>query len=201
MSEAYSATAAIFTLMSLAGLWILVFWLYRDYQIDWFREKMFALRNQLFDAASAGRIDFDHPAYGTLRTAINGFIRFAHRMSLLQVILFWVLNRRSLARMENPFEARWRSATAGLRPEVLTELEEYKNRFHLLVVTHVCFNSPILLISIVVPLAIWVFGKLWAKKLIDLLQKPLGSIDATAFAIGRIEQAFRPIDPKYTPAQ
>ena len=58
---------ALSTTLSLIALWALFHWLYRDYRVDLFRQRMFALRDQLFDIAASGRIAFDDPAYGKLR--------------------------------------------------------------------------------------------------------------------------------------
>src|SRR5437667_11487736 len=73
---------ALSTTLSLLALWALFHWLYRDYRVDLFRQRMFTLRDQLFDIAASGRIAFDDPAYGKLRSMINGYIRFAHRINL-----------------------------------------------------------------------------------------------------------------------
>src|SRR5688572_19860233 len=75
-------TALAFSALGLYGLWLLWTWLYRDYRIDLFRDRMFALRQDLFDLAAQGVIPFDHPAYGALRRTMNGFIRLADQVNL-----------------------------------------------------------------------------------------------------------------------
>src|SRR5688572_24898474 len=84
---------ALLSLTYLVGIWILLFWLYRDYRIDSFRQSMFRLRDRLFDEAALGRIDFAHPAYGSLRITMNGFIRSGHRSSLLHCLAFVIAVR------------------------------------------------------------------------------------------------------------
>src|SRR5437899_1072828 len=71
-------------------LWVLWYWLVRRYRIDAFRYKLFVLRDALFDAAADGMMPFDHPAYGMLRQYINGFIRFAHRLTTTTLLLLIV---------------------------------------------------------------------------------------------------------------
>jgi len=88
---------ALTTSLSLIALWALFHWLYRDYRVDLFRQRMFALRGQLFDMAASGRITFDNPAYGKVRGMLNGYIRFAHRVSL-PLLLFASRNRPALSR-------------------------------------------------------------------------------------------------------
>ena len=81
------AAEIVITFSSLALLWILYAWLYKGYIIDLYRQKMFILRDQLFDEALEGLISFDHPAYGTLRNTMNGYIRFAHRINIMDGLL------------------------------------------------------------------------------------------------------------------
>ena len=69
--------------LSLLGLWVWFFWLYRDYRVDAYRQRVFALRNELWDYAAAGHISFDDPAYLVVRNRMNGLIRFAHLLSLI----------------------------------------------------------------------------------------------------------------------
>ncbi len=40
------------------GLWILFFWLYRDYRLDAFRQELFLLRSELFGLAMGGKLFF-----------------------------------------------------------------------------------------------------------------------------------------------
>src|ERR1035438_863123 len=55
-------------------------------RIDSFRQNMFALRDELFDYASSGKISFSDPAYRLLRQSMNGFIRHAHRLTFFQIV-------------------------------------------------------------------------------------------------------------------
>src|SRR6266566_4122568 len=73
---------ALGTTLSSLGLWVLFQWLYRDYRVDLFRQRVFALRAELFEVGASGKISFDDPAYRMLRSMMNGYIRFAHRISL-----------------------------------------------------------------------------------------------------------------------
>jgi len=73
------------TLMTGFGLlllWILIFWLVPDYRVDAVRQKLFSIRDSLFDEAAAGKISFDDPSYRMLREQINNFIRVAHKLNL-----------------------------------------------------------------------------------------------------------------------
>lgn len=74
---------------------------------------MFALRGQLFDFAADGGISFDHPAYGLLRSTMNGFIRFAHMMRPFNMLILMVVVRGSNQRALG-LEKRWETATEDL---------------------------------------------------------------------------------------
>src|SRR3982751_4492274 len=85
------ATPLVFltvSLVSIGGIWILYSKLYHDYRVDPFREEVFALRDCMFDLVEHGQLSFDDEAYGLMRSTMNGFIRFAHKMSFLSMFFF-----------------------------------------------------------------------------------------------------------------
>ena len=76
----------------------LILWWYilearRQMHIDIFRQELFKLRDDLFDKAADGLIDFDSDAYGMVRTTINGFIRFAEDLTISRFIISAIANR------------------------------------------------------------------------------------------------------------
>lgn len=77
----------IMSLLGLIALWAFWYYLWKPQRVDIFRQKLFALRSDLFDLAAKGTVPFDHPAYTQLRLLINGLIRFAHRASLPTLII------------------------------------------------------------------------------------------------------------------
>lgn len=72
--------------------WFFLFWVifYRQYRIDEFRQRVFALRDELFDYAADGAIEFENPAYVKLRRSMNGAIRFAESLTLWQILIYYV---------------------------------------------------------------------------------------------------------------
>jgi hypothetical protein len=181
----YTALASI---ISIAGLCWLMFWLYPDFLNDFFRQRMFAVRDCLFDDALAGKISFDHPAYKELRKVMNGFILQADRMSLFEFALFLVFTR-GLPRTEDldSFDRRWERVTRGLDEPTRMLLEDYRRRMHVLLLKHVIWRSPILLMSMatIIPfLVCLIFGRVWINNLVSILAKELSRIDGAASAIG-----------------
>jgi hypothetical protein len=186
MSE-MSLTTALASLVSIAGLWILLFWLYRDLCVDKFRQDMFTLRDELFDAARAGAIGFDHPAYGLLRRTMNGFIRFAHRFTLLQALLMVAIARDADQANENieSFPAQWNDATRDVSLETSQILTRYRFRMNVLVVRYVLVSSPILLLTVVVPVIGWISLQFCMTQLLHALKSPLDGLDSAAMAEGQ----------------
>lgn len=131
--------------------WILAFWLYRDYSVDKFRQEMFALRDHMFDAADQGDIPMDHPAYRMLRSAMNGYIRFGHRLNLLTIMIFVLSldeDEKQWAK-DHGFAASWEKATGDLAPRKRNQLETYRRRMDVLVAKQLVYGSPALTFSIV----------------------------------------------------
>lgn len=72
----------------------------RPYLLDRFREELFILRDDLFDYAADGNIDFDDPNYGAVREWLNGSIRLAHRFGPVDTLLMSAFGRA--AEREHP---------------------------------------------------------------------------------------------------
>ncbi len=76
-------------------LWVLWAWLFQSYFLEDYRERLFSLRNHLFDYAADGNIDFNHPAYRFLEREINVMIRHAHRNTIYHVLASLLFFRSS----------------------------------------------------------------------------------------------------------
>jgi hypothetical protein len=73
--------------LGLAGLWIFLFYFWRDYRLDAFREHVFSLRDRLFLFAAQDGISFEHQAYKILRDRANIALRYAHEFTLTRMAL------------------------------------------------------------------------------------------------------------------
>ena len=75
----------------LAVLWWMFYWPYRQFQIDRTRQRLFAVRAALFDAAARGEhIRFEDRAYGITRTSLNGMLRSLDDYTLIRLVfLVW----------------------------------------------------------------------------------------------------------------
>ena len=133
------------SVVSFLGIWLLYAKFYHDYRIDKFREEIFALRDRLFVIAEEGQLSFDDEAYGLLRSTLNGFIRFAHRLSFLSLVLF-ISQTTKDELMKYSFQEKFSNALAPLTPQARASLLRIHQEVHYSVAAHLFATSPFLLL-------------------------------------------------------
>lgn len=175
---------ALWSLGGILVLWWLFVWLYSDFQVDRFRQEMFTLRNQLFDEGMEGVLGFDHPAYGILRTTMNGFIRFGHRLTLPQLALFAALSANVRHPDEESFSAKWEKATKELPADTRALLDSYQERMHVIVIKHLVWSSPITTVTLVLPIIAAVALRYCLSWLLRTFNHPISNLDTAALAYG-----------------
>ncbi len=179
------AFIALLSCISLIGLWYLLFKLYRDYRIDRFRQDVFTLRNALFIEARDGLIPFDHPAYQFVRHTMNGFIRFADDFTMLKIIVcFAIVPRTSGKTYTKMFEA----VSADLDTATRERLNQYIDDANLAAAEQLLLGSPILLITVIVPVVGLIIGWNVLKTYVQIWLKRshFDQIDAQALTIGKL---------------
>ena len=156
MTDPRIILTVVASVISLLALWVVYCLSYRDYRVDLFRQRLFELRDRVFDFARSGELSFDHPAYGILRSTINGFIRFGHRFGMFQIILFVSsIRRRDFQDAgELQFHERWRNATTDLPDSTREKLNQFMLEMQLIVGDQLLFTSPTLMITLV-PVITW----------------------------------------------
>jgi hypothetical protein len=133
---------ALLSLIAICGLLYLVFWLFRSYVLDKFRQDVFSLRDELFDEASRGAIRFDDPAYVILRTTMNGFIRYAHRLDFWNAVILITVEKRRRDLGAEPFEAAYQRAMQGLSESQVEMINKYYNRMNTTIVRFLVNSNP-----------------------------------------------------------
>jgi hypothetical protein len=181
MTMASTMTPLLVSLVSLAALWFFLNWPYRDYEVDRFRQDVFNLRDEMFDEAAGGLISFDDPAYGLLRMTMNGFIRFAHRLSFLNLFIF-----SAVAPHENfgSFSAEWKKRTGHLEPTVKARLESYRSRMNRLTAQFLILGSPLVLVTLLPPAFCFVMVHHYWSAVKKLIARPIDNMDSAALAEG-----------------
>jgi hypothetical protein len=187
----YHVTTALSSLLSLAFLWLLVTSLYRDYRVDLFRDRMFALRERFFDEAADGCLSFDNPAYQLVRTTMNGFIRFGHRVSLTSTLITYSRFGKQLLSSHRSFHKRLDDVLRGAPDPERRCVEKYVAEMNSLVFEQLILASPLL----TVPMTIWaaleamrLVGKHALSRVFARSSKArawAGSLDSVAMTIGQ----------------
>jgi hypothetical protein len=186
MNISVGLITALSSMISIIGIWYLSLWLFRDYNVDSFRQKIFGLRDELFDFAMNDSVDFGSPAYGMLRAAMNGMIRFAHRMSLSNLIIFLLLTNEKEIPASLSFYKRWEENTKHLNPEVKAKLLDFRQRMNTIVMGHLIVSSPLLMLTVIVPICALILLKLFLNNIMNIFERQLNSIDSAALKIGEL---------------
>jgi hypothetical protein len=191
-----TAVTAASTCLSLLLLWFLFHWTYREYRVDLFRQRIFNLRDELFDLAREGVLSFDDPAYGLLRTALNGFIRFGHRIRPFSLIwLAWRTDKEALWVATESFVTQWTEATGRLDKATAKRLNDILRRAHLWVADQLVFSSMVLLLTVVPIVSVllgrffWTslrshFSKHVTKPVKDWWREAVDRLDTAALTVG-----------------
>ncbi|MSO24129.1 MAG: hypothetical protein EXQ58_12975 [Acidobacteria bacterium] len=168
----------ISNLISITILFWMAFWLYRDYCIDALRHELFVLRDDLFDRAMDSELSFQSDAYITLRGQINGLIRFAHTIGVLQMIVFNDL----VPRPEVSFAEVFESSLKKLDGYTADRLKEIKGKVDHLILKHLLLSSPLLLVTVVSPIVSAIALKLCVQQVTDCFRKPIDKLNSAALA-------------------
>jgi hypothetical protein len=147
---------------------------------------MFGLRDELFDFGVRGELAFSHPAYQLLRTTMNGFIRYGHRLSIIQVALIAMTRKRSLT--QPSFIDQWEVALRECPPEVRVKLLGLRRRMNIFVAIHMIRVSPLALLLLFALLPSSILGLLisqaFSRIKVSSRRWMTNEMDSTALAIG-----------------
>lgn len=179
----------------LVAIWYLYFWLYKDYAIDCFRQNVFELRDKLFDEASMGLVDFNHPAYCLLRRTMNGTIRYSHKISFVQMVFVSFLFKKQELESHNvSFEKKFENAISNLEDEAKERLSEYRKELINITFHHIIRESPIafffivlILIFLSIPIGL---TAACCSKIVSTIKSfyysGVDSMESTALAVGKL---------------
>src|SRR5947209_617518 len=87
MMDSNNLIITIRSALALFALWFIWYYGFRNYFLDKMRQRLFEIRDRLFDYSADGNIDFNHAAYGNLRLSLNGMLRFAHQLYFSRALL------------------------------------------------------------------------------------------------------------------
>ena len=115
MTVAEGIASILLWFTSVGGACALIFWCRRKYRIDALRHRLFVYRDQLFNLALDGALDFNDPAYVILRRKINNMIRFAHKVNLVRAVVLGRFCRGTTFDQRNEIlRQEWENAVSAL---------------------------------------------------------------------------------------
>lgn len=184
------AANIIFFYLTLAALWIFFIWLHHDYRVDLLRFRVFIARDKLFTYAEQGKISFDAPAYNLTRRMLNGSLRFAHRMTLSNIIVVGLLQKQYNPKGGEKYHVRLKKSLHGLSFEQKKMILEIHTELHFYMLSHVVNVSP-LLFPLTLPLKMairlhWLSTRWISRK----SRKKMESIDAVIYDLGNDGTAY-----------
>lgn len=174
---------AIYSSISLILLAGLIFFAYQTYRVDKLRQDLFEIRDQLFDDAVSGQINFDDRGYVVTRQLINGMLRFAHELTITQHFCFGLF-------MWGLPSATPKSAMdkllSGASESGKTAFAKYSNLVHFRVIQHLA-TSPLFVLTVLFPLVTLILTRL-GFNVVEVISKKikseLVSLDRVAVAHG-----------------
>lgn len=138
--------ANVLQLSVVAIFWLIViFKMIPEVRLDSFRQGMFTVRDEMFDYAAEGNISFEHPAYVLLRRQLNGYIRFAHDLTVFRILMRVAAHKIRGEQQSSIWHADWEKAIQSIHnSDVENQLRNFHHRALMLAVKRLLFGSPVL---------------------------------------------------------
>src|SRR5437870_7065311 len=122
--------------------WFVYAYVYKRTRQDAFRERLFGMRDELFDYMWKSGLSYDLPAYGRLRRALNGMIRTVDTGDY-NLITFWLRARALHGQQAVPVNEVARAISAIEAPEVRKHFNDVYMEVGLHGLTHLVFEGPL----------------------------------------------------------
>jgi hypothetical protein len=116
--------------------WWLYIDLYPKVRVDFTRQKLFKLRDDLFDLAVDGKLSFDSNAYGMCRKTLNGVIRYCHRLSIYRIIIDLTVLGDERDRLKDDYCTAKDKAMSELSDEQKKLIDQIYSQMHYIVRMH-----------------------------------------------------------------
>lgn len=138
----------IIIFLGLATFFVAWWWFFvsrSNYLLDLTRQDLFNIRDELFNAAIRGEINFDNEAYKMMRTTLNGMIRFTEDISILHLSSIVLAHKYIFkGRRQEDYENRYRIAMRDLPESQKLLITKISTTAHFIIVRYVIKNSPVL---------------------------------------------------------
>lgn len=132
----------VLNFLLLIGLWWLLFIELKSYRLDLTRQKLFKIRDELFDLAEKGELSFDSKAYGLMRTTLNGMIQFTHKLSFIRFVATITVDQKVLkGRISSEFKETMNTALSDIPVSARKKILDSRNRMHRVMIRHIIYSS------------------------------------------------------------
>lgn len=153
MNSLDTAVTVCFNLANIAIAWLAWHFLWRTSCQERFRQKLFEVRDELFQFAHDRNIEFDEPAYVLLRRRINAMIRFSKRIGLTRLTTFICLQWYIRLPTETTSSVAIASAISEVRGKTAkdrmsafsSEIDNHIYRHLLCISPQIIFAAPLLI--------------------------------------------------------
>ena len=177
MMEAKNLALVLQSCACIALIAVVLFKFWSEARLDAFRQRMFALRDELFDYAADGNIGFDEPAYRLLRQSMNGAIRYAHHLTFFRVCVTMAEIQFAVYVPKNDWFEDWQLALKRLaNDDARNRLEAFHSRAMQLMVGRLVAGSPILLGLVVCSVPILILRMGWLNLKTILTKAPMFTV-------------------------
>lgn len=138
-------TTAILSLISLAAIWILVSFLWKDLAIDTMRDELFSLRRDLFIMGLENKdFSFDSEIYRAFEKNINNSIRFGHRIHFLGTIVFALKSAKYSKKLKSEFiQAYNKFMKKSKNTKLKDDLTKVKIKYDYIIAIYMVKTSPL----------------------------------------------------------
>lgn len=140
---------SVHVIQAVVALLFLTALLYGPWQwicTDLARQAMFGRRDELFDMARRGELQFNSEQYRVLRAEINNMIRFAHELTWLRLLLFSKFVRVHPSKIPPAYQAIQKIGDEDLRTKIRILVADVENA----ALGMIFFKSPLLMLLFVV---------------------------------------------------
>lgn len=134
----------VFFVIGLTVFWYVFHTQYREQRIAYLRERLFEIRDGLFQEAKNGTLSFNDEAYGMMRLTLNGLIRFAHEFTFTDIWLAYVKADLKRGHAVSDYKQHWEAAYEQLSDEGKEVIKEARLSMHIYAFSHVADCSLIL---------------------------------------------------------
>ena len=133
-----NAEVVLKSVLGLMIFWFFIYYLWRDYRIDSFRDDIFSIRDRMFLYAANGNIRFEHPAYALLRDRMNTVLRYGHAFTMNRMFIALATHKKM---PKGEAITRWEQAVEELPNETQRRMKEFNTCFAVSLIQHMVYLS------------------------------------------------------------